>query len=296
MWLSRSGFAALVALGYCCQAADVQVELTSVLLQSIDGFSATLTLPPYDNASVWPAAIGYTVSAGAGVSSTGVLTTVSTSGDAVLVHDIPMPVLTELGGVDFTLDAHALADPGAPLFPRLEFVSYCIPGWLTLLPPVVALVMAVAVRQVVLALLCGIYVGCIMLFRANPGTALLRTFDTYFVDAFTDDGHAGVLLFTYLLAGVIAIVQKGGGAQGLASLAERFARWERRTRVARCCPSPSLSSSFHHALTARACIRHAATARAGSSALGCSACSSSSTVRGSCRNAGPAGNHNHTPH
>jgi uncharacterized ion transporter superfamily protein YfcC len=41
-------------------------------------------------------------------------------------------------------------------------------------------------------------------------SGLLRTFDTYFVGSFTSHDHAAVIVFTFLLGGLINLVQKSG--------------------------------------------------------------------------------------
>lgn len=73
-----------------------------------------------------------------------------------------------------------------------------------------------------MALLVGIWSGALLAVSFNPMTAFLRTFDTYFVGAFTGEGNAAVLLFTFLLGGTIGVVQRSGGAQGLANALKRF--------------------------------------------------------------------------
>ena len=92
------------------------------------------------------------------------------------------------------------------------------PRWLSLLPPLVTLGASVAMRQVVLAMLLGIWSGALLLNAGNPLIAGMRTFDYYFVGAFISAEHAGVVLFTLLLGGTIGLVQKSGGALGLANL------------------------------------------------------------------------------
>lgn len=73
-----------------------------------------------------------------------------------------------------------------------------------------------------MALLAGIWCGATILNRWDFYTGFKRTFDYYWVHAFTNDGHAGVLLFTIILGGTIGIVQKGGGGHGLAKLANQW--------------------------------------------------------------------------
>lgn len=74
----------------------------------------------------------------------------------------------------------------------------------------------------IVALLVGIWTGALLVSGFNPLSAFLRTFDTYFVGAFTGEGNAAVLLFTFLLGGTIGLVQKSGGALGLANALKRF--------------------------------------------------------------------------
>lgn len=96
------------------------------------------------------------------------------------------------------------------------------PRWLSLLPPLVTLVASVALRQVTLAMLLGIWSGALLLHGGNPVVAFLRTFDQHLVGAFLSAEHAGVILFTLLLGGCIGLVQRSGGALGLAGLVQRF--------------------------------------------------------------------------
>lgn len=99
---------------------------------------------------------------------------------------------------------------------------FVTPAWLSLLPPVVTLAMSALLSQVLVALLAGIWCGATIVAHGDPFTGFLRTFDQYWVNAFVDDGHAGVLLFTIVLGGTIGVVQKGGGGHGLALLAKEY--------------------------------------------------------------------------
>lgn len=141
----------------------------------------------------------------------------------------PVIVFTEMPPVNET-DANA----SVVLPPTVEFDEVLLfqathktsvvvsPGWVSLLPPLVTLVMSAVLGQVTVSLLAGIWCGAIIVSNGNPFTAFLRTFDQYWVNAFTVDDHAGVLLFTIVLGGTIGVVQKGGGGHGLALVAKKF--------------------------------------------------------------------------
>mmetsp|Transcript_13118 Transcript_13118/g.28334 ORF Transcript_13118/g.28334 Transcript_13118/m.28334 type:complete len:630 (-) Transcript_13118:313-2202(-) len=95
-------------------------------------------------------------------------------------------------------------------------------GLSSVLPPVVALVTSVVLKQVILALLLGVWTGCLILSGGKPVVATLRVFDRHLVDALADRSHAAVLLFTFLLGGTIGLVQKAGGGLALGQLLQRF--------------------------------------------------------------------------
>ena len=107
-------------------------------------------------------------------------------------------------------------------------------GPLSLLPPVTTLSFALATKQVTPALLVGIWSGCLLLYDLNPLVALLKTLDTHIVNAVVDREHATVILFNLILGATIGLVQKGGGAQGLAASLKRFAK-DARSCLATAC-------------------------------------------------------------
>ncbi|OQR89724.1 NhaC Na:H antiporter (NhaC) family protein [Thraustotheca clavata] len=93
------------------------------------------------------------------------------------------------------------------------------PGILSLVPPFITLFCSLLMGQVMIALLVGIWTGATLVSGGNPWLGFIHTFDVFWVQALSDQSHAGVLLFTIILGGTIGVVQKGGGAHGLAHLA-----------------------------------------------------------------------------
>ncbi len=101
-----------------------------------------------------------------------------------------------------------------------------IPAWLSLLPPLVAIGLALLIRQVLLALFMGVWVGAALLCW-NPFTGFFRAFDEHLIAALKDADHITVLCFTLLLGGMVGIISKSGGTQGLVQLLQRFVRSDR---------------------------------------------------------------------
>jgi len=97
------------------------------------------------------------------------------------------------------------------------------PSWLSILPPVLAIVLAVISRQVILSLAMGIWLGYSLLHGVNPLAGIGLGLEGI-VAVFTDPGDARILMFALMVGGLIATIEKVGGVRGfIAFLARR--RW-----------------------------------------------------------------------
>jgi len=84
-------------------------------------------------------------------------------------------------------------------------------GVLSLLPPLVAIILAIWTKRVVLALFAGVWVGGWMVSGWNPITGTTQTLD-WIVASATDDWNAKILLFDFLIGAGVGLVYKSGGA------------------------------------------------------------------------------------
>ena len=151
----------------------------------------------------------------------------SGSGYVATVEGVSAP---ETG--DFTM---SLSQGGNVL---TEGSSNAIWGWLTILPPLLAIGIALISRQVIPALVLGIYVGAVIVYGLSLGGlwyGLLDTIQVYIAQAIVppsgDIGHVAIILFTLMMGGLIGIVYKNGGAYGIADRVSRFASTPRRGQV-----------------------------------------------------------------
>lgn len=103
--------------------------------------------------------------------------------------------------------------------------------WLSLMPPLLAIGLALALRHVILALAAGVWLGA-SLVAGDPGRGLLALVDRYAVNAVADSDHASVIVFTLLLGGMVGVISRSGGAQGLATWFTRFATTRSRGQLA----------------------------------------------------------------
>ncbi len=91
--------------------------------------------------------------------------------------------------------------------------------WIVLLPPVVAIGLAMWTRQIYLSLFAGLWLGTTILAGGNPVLGLRELADQI-VTVFTTESNARILVFCLLVGGLVALVQASGGVQG-------FIKWAR---------------------------------------------------------------------
>jgi Na+/H+ antiporter NhaC len=107
--------------------------------------------------------------------------------------------------------------PGAAIEVADGSEDDALPGWTSILPPLVAIVLALLFRHVLIALLLGVWVGAFLISGMSFVTSFARLLDTHIVDAIADRGHVSILLFSLLLGGMLGLMTQSGGAKGLAS-------------------------------------------------------------------------------
>jgi Na+/H+ antiporter NhaC len=103
------------------------------------------------------------------------------------------------------------------------------PGWLSLLPPLVAIVLALIFREVVLSLFAGIWVGALLLTSYNPLAASLMSVDRFVLGALAEDAdHMSIILFSMMLGGMVGVMAKSGGTLGIVHALRPLATSSRR--------------------------------------------------------------------
>ncbi len=133
-----------------------------------------------------------------------------------------------------TAGSHELAISSGSAVSTLEV--NVLHGVLSILPPVIAIVIALVFKQVVPALLAGIWLGSFFLSGFQPIASLLRIVDRYVVDTLAgpDEGadHIAIIVFTLLLGGMVGIASRMGGMQGIVNKVSRLATNAKRGQLA----------------------------------------------------------------
>ncbi len=107
-----------------------------------------------------------------------------------------------------------------------------LPGILSIIPPLLAIGLAIVFRQVVVAMLAAVWLGALFVAGFDPITATLRTVDRYAVGALNDPGHASIVIFTLMLGGMVAVISRSGGTHGIVEKLRPLATTPRRGQVA----------------------------------------------------------------
>jgi len=93
-------------------------------------------------------------------------------------------------------------------------------GWLSIIPPLFAILLAIKSCQVFLSLFLGIVVG----WKIISGGNILVGFELSIqsiVDVFKDAGNTRVVIFCTLVGALISLTQANGGVQGFVDLIQK---------------------------------------------------------------------------
>lgn len=83
----------------------------------------------------------------------------------------------------------------------------------SVLPPVLAIVLAIKTKQVFVSLLFGIWLGWVILSGGNILDGTLNTVQAL-VDVFKDSGNTRTIMFSSLVGALIIFIQRSGGVDG----------------------------------------------------------------------------------
>jgi hypothetical protein len=107
-----------------------------------------------------------------------------------------------------------------------------LPGWISILPPLFAIVLALVFREVVVSLFAGVWLGAFFWTGLNPLSAVLRTMDTFALPALADSDHAAIVIFSLLIGGMVGVIGRNGGTFGIVERLAPMATTPRRGLLA----------------------------------------------------------------
>lgn len=111
-----------------------------------------------------------------------------------------------------------------------------IPLWWSVVPPLVAIILALLLRQVLLALFMGILAGSWVVngMQLSP-YGLMKSFfyviDHYIIGALNSSSHLSVIVFSVMIGGVVAIISRNGGMAGVVDKFAPLAKGPKSTQM-----------------------------------------------------------------
>lgn len=89
-------------------------------------------------------------------------------------------------------------------------------GILSLLPPIIAIALAIITKQVVVSLFAGIWIGATLLASYNPIQGFADSFSEYVFPSMGDSYNASVIFMVFFCGAFSLLLERSGGAQAFA--------------------------------------------------------------------------------
>ncbi len=104
-------------------------------------------------------------------------------------------------------------------------------GIWSLVPPLLAIGLAIATRRVVASLFVGVAAGALIVSSGDLVAATVATFESYLWPALTDADHLRVFAFTLLMGAMVGVIHANGGMRGLVSAIRPLSTTRRRGQL-----------------------------------------------------------------
>lgn len=130
-------------------------------------------------------------------------------GDAVLIAEVP-------GGATVSAQVRA------------------IPGWLSLVPPLIAIGLALWLKTVIPSLFLGLWAGVMIqngFTVSSFFSSALESFSVRIHGVMTDPDHVSIILFSCMIGGLVSIISRNGGMLGVINVVIQWANTARRGQL-----------------------------------------------------------------
>ncbi len=106
-----------------------------------------------------------------------------------------------------------------------------IPLWMSVLPPIIAILIALIFKEVFSALFLGILIGTTTTFYYQGSSMFISVFkgvfaiaDTYILESLFDRGHLSIIVFSMMIGAMVNLITKNGGMKGVVDKLSGLAR------------------------------------------------------------------------
>ena len=91
-------------------------------------------------------------------------------------------------------------------------------SWIAIVPPLLTIAVALIIKRVIPALFLGIWLGAWVINDfglVGIWTGLLDTFQVFVANALSNPDHTAIVLFSMMVGGMVSIITRNGGMQGI---------------------------------------------------------------------------------
>ncbi|TLX76096.1 Na+/H+ antiporter NhaC family protein [Labilibacter sediminis] len=106
-----------------------------------------------------------------------------------------------------------------------------IPLWLSIFPPLIAILMALVTKEVFSSLFVGLLVGTTIIWKYKGFSIFMSVFkglfsvvDTYALAALNNPDHISIIVFSMLIGGMVALITMNGGMKGIVVYLSKYAK------------------------------------------------------------------------
>ncbi len=104
-------------------------------------------------------------------------------------------------------------------------------GIVSLIPPIIAVILAIVTKNVVISLFSGVYIGVLILVGGHPLEATMETIENYLFVQVADGYNAAILVLLFFIGGFVALMEKSGGGAALAINATKFINTRAKAQI-----------------------------------------------------------------
>ncbi len=111
-----------------------------------------------------------------------------------------------------------------------------IPMWLSVVPPLIAILLALLFKEVVVSLFIGIWAGAFIAGGLRIESlyyfvvSIFEVVEKYVVKALADSSHISIIVFSLMIGGMVAIISRNGGMAGVVKSLSRYAKDAKSTQ------------------------------------------------------------------
>ena len=107
-----------------------------------------------------------------------------------------------------------------------QFAS--VSNWLTILPPIILIILAVITRDVIFSITFGICVSALIFTRFDIIAAFFHSTETA-TEVLTSSYNVRVIAFLLIISGVVGLISKSGSAKAFSNAVGKFVKTKRRS-------------------------------------------------------------------